>query len=110
MELRITNHYERCLEKVERSNASDWSIFHLRSERDHQGCNCPPRFTFLSMRKKYGYPCFTAQTFFQSFRSFSIDCLAKAVREAIENEEKLQTGFTLKDKDFVVDLVSTNQF
>ena len=35
LHLRITNHYETCPRKVDRSNVSDWSIFHGRPERDH---------------------------------------------------------------------------
>ena len=35
LQLKITNHYETCQGNVERSNPSDWSIFHRRPERDH---------------------------------------------------------------------------
>ena len=32
LQLRIMNHYQTCPEKVERSNASDWSIVYWRPE------------------------------------------------------------------------------
>ena len=34
-QLRIASYCDTCPRKVGRSNASDWSIFHLRPEQDH---------------------------------------------------------------------------